>query len=182
MTILDNLVSYYKLLRSHGLNDSHSGNASVRAKNGIWVTPTGCCADTLTTADPVYCPNDRTPPEKASQDTSLHMEIYRRRNDVNAVLHAHPAHAIALTMDGNDYKPDDFEGMLYFGSVSVIDINYENYFEQSINKISSALSQNDIVIARGHGVYSCAESLELAYKWISSLELSARIDWINRQV
>ncbi|MBE9516367.1 MAG: class II aldolase/adducin family protein [Proteobacteria bacterium] len=179
MTSLDELVSYYHLLRQHGLNDSHSGNASVRATDGVWISPTGCCADTLTAADLVYCSNSKAAPANASLDYALHQAIYDKRKDVNAVLHGHPAHAIALTLNGNDFKTDDFEGMLYFGVVPVVDIDYDHYFELSVEKISSALANNNIVIARGHGVYSCAPSLELAYKWISSLELSARISSIS---
>ena len=41
------LVRHYLWLRRYGLNDSHSGNASVRDGELVWVTPTGCCADTL---------------------------------------------------------------------------------------------------------------------------------------
>ena len=84
-------------------------------------------------------------------------------------------------MDGIDFEAEDFEGKSYFGTVPVIDIDYEHYFEHSVDAISQVLADNDIVIARGHGVYSCAPTLELAYKWISSLELSARISYISHQ-
>ena len=180
MTSLDQLTSYYRLLRQHGLNDSHSGNASIRIANDMWITPTGACADTLTTADLVFCPGDTPSPSSASQDNVLHRAIYKQRNDVNAVLHGHPVHAIALTMNGADFVPEDFEGKIYFGAVPVLDVDYERYFDLSVDAISRALVDNDIVIARGHGVYSCANTLEQAYKWINSLEISARINWISQ--
>lgn len=180
MTIQNDLVSCYKRLRNHGLNDSHSGNASVRVSQGMWITPTGSCADTISSSDLVYCGLDSPVPGSASQDSSLHREIYKRRQNANAIFHAHPAHAIALTMDGSNFRPNDFEGMLYFGTVKVVDINYDNYFEESVDKISSVLEHDDIVLARGHGVYSCAETVDLAYKWINSLELSARIAWLGQ--
>ena len=179
MTSLDQLTSYYRLLRQHGLNDSHSGNASIRVANDMWITPTGGCADTLTTPDLVFCPGNTPSPANASQDTILHRAIYKQRKDVNAILHGHPVHAIALTMNGDDFVAEDFEGKLYFGTVPVVDIDYEHYFEHSVDAISQALADNDIIIARGHGVYSCAPTLELAYKWINSMELSARISWIS---
>ena len=51
MDAREELVRYYRLLREHGLNDSHSGNASVRDGDTVWVTPTGCCADTVVPDD-----------------------------------------------------------------------------------------------------------------------------------
>ena len=181
MTSLDQLTSYYRLLRQYGLNDSHSGNASIRISNDMWITPTGASADTLTAADLVYCPGNMPPPSNASQDNGLHRAIYEQRNDVKAVLHGHPIHAIALTMSGDDFEAEDFEGKSYFGTVPVVDIDYEHYFERSVEIISQVLADNDIVIVRGHGVYSCGSTLEHAYKWISSLELSASISHISRQ-
>ena len=47
MTEEELLVLYYRLLRQHGLNDSHSGNGSVRLNNYFAVTKTGACADTI---------------------------------------------------------------------------------------------------------------------------------------
>ncbi|HKF93705.1 MAG TPA: class II aldolase/adducin family protein, partial [Gammaproteobacteria bacterium] len=47
MNIREDIVRYYRWLRRYGYNDSHSGNASVRYGDAIWVTPTGACADTL---------------------------------------------------------------------------------------------------------------------------------------
>ncbi len=181
MTVLTDLVSCYQRLRNHGLNDSHSGNASVRYGQGMWITPTGSCADSISSADLVYCRAASPIPGNASQDSRLHQEIYQRRHGINVVLHAHPVHAIALTLDGSNFRPTDFEGVLYFGTVKVVNINYDTYFKDSVEQISSALEQDDIVIARGHGVYCCAETADLAYKWINSLELSARIAWLNRQ-
>ena len=39
MALRDDLVQYYRWLREYGYNDSHSGNASVREGDHIWVTP-----------------------------------------------------------------------------------------------------------------------------------------------
>ena len=51
MHMKDDLVRHYHWLRQYGLNDSHSGNASVRDGEVFWITPTGCCADTLSSGE-----------------------------------------------------------------------------------------------------------------------------------
>lgn len=174
------LVDYYRLLRRHGLNDSHSGNASLRHVTGFWITPTGCCADTLRPADLVACVSQHALPATASLDAALHQAIYRAMPEVGAVIHCHGPHAIALTLDGPDFVPVDFEGRYYFECVPVIDIADREYTAKSPALVAAALQGSPVAIVRGHGVYARGTDLDQAYKWCCSLESSARIAWLYR--
>lgn len=182
MSVRKELVEYYRLLRRHGLNDSHSGNASVRDGDTIWVTPTGCCADTLKADDLVACNIDGTIGKGASLDGRLHIMVYQKNSTARAMLHSHGAHTVALTLNGKDFIPADFEGAYYFPRVPVIDAPYEDYVPRSAELISNVLRDHRITVYRGHGVYAQADSLNLAYKWTSSLELSAKTYWLAQQV
>ncbi len=181
MDLREDLVRHYRWLRQYGINDSHSGNASVRDGDSLWVTPTGACADLLEPDHLVRCELDGSRGERASLDAPLHIEVYRRNPKAQAVLHSHGAHTVALTMDGNDFLPPDFEGQLYFPRVPVITIAYDRYVEESPAKVATLLAEYPIMVVRGHGVYACAANLNLAYKWTCSLELSARTAFIARQ-
>ena len=172
------LVRYYRWLRQYGLNDSHSGNASCRDGDSVWMTPTGCCADTLVEDMLIHCSVDEPAPEGATLDAALHLAVYLSVPDCAAVLHSHGPHTIAVTMSGDDFEPVDFEGRYYFGSVPVICIDDDRYLEESPAKVSRALAGNRIAVVRGHGSYAGAASLDLAYKWACSLESSARIAWL----
>jgi len=174
------LVDYYRLLRLHGLNDSHSGNASLRHATGFWITPTGCCADTLCSADLMSCGIQQALPAAASLDAALHQAVYRALPEIGAVIHCHGPHAIALTMDGVDFVPSDFEGRYYFERVPVIDIADQEYTAKSPELVANALRRSPVAIVRGHGVYACGTDLDQAYKWCCSLESSARIAWLYR--
>jgi L-fuculose-phosphate aldolase len=180
------LVRYYRLLREHGVNDSHSGNASVRDGDAVWVTPTGACADTLTRGDLVRCALDGGPGAGASLDAPLHLAVYRRNPAARAVLHSHGAHAIALSLDGRDLVPIDFEGAYYFPRVPVVEARRTgagaaaDYVEQSPALVAEALAAHKVCVYRGHGVYAWGEDLDRAYKWSCSLEASARIAWLAR--
>jgi L-fuculose-phosphate aldolase len=46
--------------------------------------------------------------------------------------------------------------------------------------VAAALASHRIVVARGHGVYAQAATLNLAYKWTCSLELSAKTALLAR--
>ncbi|MGH1538531.1 MAG: class II aldolase/adducin family protein [Gammaproteobacteria bacterium] len=181
-SIKEDLVHHYRWLRKYGYNDSHSGNASVREEDTIWVTPTGACADTLTAEDLVACSIDGTYGKNASFDAKLHLEVYKQNSKAKAVFHSHGPYTIALTMNGNDFIPEDFEGKLYFPNVPVHTISFDEYSDRSPQLVANTLHQHCITVVSGHGVYACAESINLAYKWSCSLEHSAKIAFLNQQL
>jgi len=174
------LIRHYRWLRRYGLNDSHSGNASVRDGETVWVTPTGACADTLTEEELIACRPDATPGAGASLDAPLHLAVYQASPRVGAVLHSHGPYTVALTLGGQDFVPVDFEGQYYFQRVPVIAISYEHYLQESPQRVAQALASHKVCVVRGHGIYAAAESLNLAYKWSCSLELSAKTAYIAR--
>lgn len=173
------LVQHYRWLRQYGCNDSHSGNVSFRWHDEIWITPSGCCADTLQAEQLVSCHIDGTVDKRASLDAPLHIEVYRHNSQTQAVFHSHGPHAIALTMNGECFVPVDFEGQYYFPSVPVVTVQYERYTELSPNLVAAELAEHKVAIVRGHGVYSCGETINLAYKWSCSVELSAKIAMLH---
>ncbi|HKK06214.1 MAG TPA: class II aldolase/adducin family protein [Gammaproteobacteria bacterium] len=181
MDVREDLVRHYRWLRQYGCNDSHSGNASVREGDTIWVTPTGACADTLAPDELVACALDGECGEGASLDAPLHLAVYRRNPNANALLHSHGPYSVALTMGNGDFVPPDFEGQYYFTCVPVLDIDYEDYLAESPGRVAQALAENRIVVVRGHGVYAAGETVDRAYKWTNSLELSAKTAFIAGQ-
>jgi len=176
------LVEHYRWLRQYGCNDSHSGNASFRFHDEIWVTPTGCCADTLQADDLVQCHIDGLTEEGASLDAPLHIQVYQNNPQARAVIHSHGPHIVAMTMKGDDFVPIDFEGQYYFPSVPVITIPYDQYIELAPQAVATALKDHKITVVKGHGIYACADSINLAYKWSCSLELSAKTAWLAAQI
>jgi L-fuculose-phosphate aldolase len=175
----EDLVRYYRWLRCYGLNDSHSGNASIRVGERIIITPTGCCADTLEHDQLISCPLTGPPARDASLDTALHLAVYESRPEAGAVLHSHGPHAIAVTMDGENFAPVDFEGQYYFRCIPVLDIPFEHYVDASPAAVAKALADSRVAIVRGHGIYAWGETLDVAYKWTCSAESSARIAWLG---
>ena len=181
MDIKQDLVRYYHWLRQYGYNDSHSGNASCRDGDTFWVTPSGCCADTLQADQLIHCELNDSPSQGASLDAILHSRVYQNTPASAAVLHSHGAYSVAMTMNGEDFFPVDFEGQFYFDRIPVITIAYDKYLEQAAEAVSQALGDHKIVVVRGHGVYAAAESINLAYKWTCSFELSAKTFFLAKQ-
>jgi L-fuculose-phosphate aldolase len=177
----EELVRYYRLLHVHGCNDSHSGNASVREGDGFWITPTGACADTLVPRELCFCPADGECPAGASSDTTMHGLVYRHQPAARALLHSHGPYSVAMSYAGQDFRPADFEAQHYFQRVPVLNVPFERYTDDAPQAVAEALAEHPICMIRGHGVYAWGESLGQAYKWTTSLELSAKTFVIARQ-
>lgn len=170
----EDLVRHYRWLRQYGLNDSHSGNLSAKSGDMVWVTPTGACADTLAETELVACRLGEPPAAGASLDAPLHLAVYKANPKAQAVIHSHGPYTVALTLNGQDLIPADFEGQYYFKRIPVIALPYERYVTDAPEAVASVLAEHPITVVKGHGVYTCAETINLAYKWTCSLELSAK--------
>lgn len=58
---------------------------------------------------------------KPSSETALHLTIYRKRQDVHAIIHAHPVTATALTVAGISFAADIVtEGAMVLGDVPTV--------------------------------------------------------------
>jgi len=183
MSEQEQLVQYYRLLSQRALNDSHSGNGSIRLNNNTFVvTKTGACADTIQTNELIHCPFKQAIPSNASLDAGIHKHTYETLADCNAILHAHNPYTIALTLQAALFSPVDFEGKLYFGDLEVIQCEEKNYLDVMPQRIAASLQKQPVAIVQSHGVYAAAENIELAYKWLCSLEQSAKIKWLAKQL
>jgi len=183
MTEQEQLVLYYRLLSQRALNDSHSGNGSIRLSDDAFsITKTGACADTLQVSELIHCSFNKELPNNVSLDAGIHKHVYQTLADCNAILHAHNPYTIALTLQAELFSPVDFEGKLYFGELEVIQCEEKNYLGVMPRRIAASLQKQPVAIVQSHGVYASANNIEQAYKWLCSLEQSAKIKWLAKQL
>jgi L-fuculose-phosphate aldolase len=159
-----------RMLWEAGLVSSHGGNMSVRLKEGgLLVTRTGSMLGRLGEGDLVVVAADGSSRGEPSMDTALHRAAYEA-SGTGAVLHAHPRHAIALSLAMDVIEPADAEGRLRLGGVPVVEAG----------GVAEALRDAPIVVARGHGSYARGDDLWQALQWTGVLEESAQVLWLLR--
>ena len=167
---LDGFRAAGRMLWEAGLVSSHGGNISVRLPDGgLLVTRTGAMLGRLGEGDLVTVTADGTLGGEPSMDTALHRAVYEA-SGAQAVLHAHPRHAIALSLARDVIEPADAEGRLRLGAVPVVEAE----------GVAQALRDAPIVMARGHGSYARGDDLWQALQWTSVLEESAQVLWLLR--
>lgn len=159
-----------------GLVTSHGGNLSIRSGMEMWITGTGTMLGRLQPRHiSLVHTGGRHEGPPPSSDTILHSTIYAMTG-ANAVVHAHPRHAIALSFDTGLFVPGDFEGQLHLTDVPVIEAG-----PLQTEHIASALQTRLVVLLRGHGAYARGQTLWEALHWITALEESAEVELLRRQ-
>lgn len=97
----DQLVMIMQRIYQYGMTTTSGGNLSIRDESGdVWITPSGIDKGSLTRQDMIQIRPDGTKIglHKPSVELPLHLQIYKIRPDLRAVLHAHPPTMIAFSL------------------------------------------------------------------------------------
>lgn len=159
-----------------GLITSHAGNISLRSGERVWITRTGSMLGRLEPEDIVetsLLPRESQNP-KASMELPVHLAIYRATS-AQAILHAHPPTAVALSLLDEVIVPADSEGGYILGRVPVIAAKNVVASAEVADRASSLLQDHRAVLVKGHGSFAAGGSLEEALKITTTLEASAKI-------
>lgn len=157
-----------------GLVSSHGGNISIRHQGRLLVTAHFSMLGRLEPGDIVDVPLREEPDHittEASKDSVLHQLIYKF-TPAGAVIHAHPPHAVALSLSGQTIVPRDLEGSVLLREIPVLETGGTG--EQA----PQLLQSRPAVMVRGHGSYVVGRTLSEALAYTSALALSCEITWL----
>lgn len=180
MTAIQDLIKFGRCLYEERLNDSHSGNLSFRQGNAFWITRTGSRKGDLSFEDIVRAPLSDGADPKLSVDAVIHRAIYQAVPEAAAVIHAHPPHAVVLSLSREEIVPIDQEGLYYFRKVPVLTkCDWTIGAECVAKNLPEMLRVWPIVVVRGHGTYARGGDPEEAYKFTSVLESVCRLIYLK---
>lgn len=180
------IIQVCRLLHGGGYCLGYDGNVSARLDDERFlVTPSGVGkafvrADQLVTVDwqGKLAGAGRYGAQrslKPSSEVLLHLEAYRQRPDAQAVIHAHPPIAIALSIAGISLArcllPDI---ILYFGLIPTTEYATPASVE-GVRAISDLIRRYDALILQRHGSVTIGATVPDAYLKLEKLEHTALI-------
>ena len=174
-----------RLLYRNNMIDSGSGNISARlAPERILCTPSGLAKGFMQPeqliivnldGERVDTPNEANAHLRPTSESPMHLECYRRRDDVQGVVHAHPPHAVALTLTGHGFSDCVIpEAIVLLGVIPVTPYATPSGPENR-DAISQLIRQHDAIMLANHGSLTVADNLWEAYLMLETLEHTARI-------
>jgi len=174
--ILSQFQTVGRDLFTKGLVSSHSGNLSIRLGERIIITRRGSrlgCLDENDLIETGLAKNDRNTP-LASVELAVHRAIYRETPALT-IVHAHPPHAVALSLTETEIVPIDTEGQSIMEQVPVLGWNAKVKPGGLGDEIARALKQSRVVMVHGHGTFAIGQLLEEAHNYTTTLEESCQV-------
>jgi L-fuculose-phosphate aldolase len=122
-------------------------------------------------------------PSRRHSEVFIHSEILRARPDVNAVIHTHPTHTIALSATGRPIRAVSQGGALFVDNLPVYTdtIDLIRLPEQG-RGVAKALGAARAVLLRNHGLAMTGRSVEEAVICCIMLEEAAKIQLLAEAV
>jgi L-fuculose-phosphate aldolase len=101
------IIDACRRMNELGINQGTSGNISLRHQDGMLITPTSVPYEEMRPEQIVFMRFDGSfaAEQKPSSEWRFHLDIMRSRDDVNAVIHAHPPYATVLSIMGLQIPP-----------------------------------------------------------------------------
>lgn len=178
------IVRVCRRLYERGLIAGGEGNVSARLPDGhVLVTPAGASKIDVIEDDLVLVDHRGTPVAgsgTASSELGMHLRIYQRRPDVNAVVHAHPPFATAFAVAGMDLMaPVLPEVLVQSGGIPLVP--YATPGTPALaDAIEPFLQHHEAILMANHGATAFGPSVSVAHQRMETLEHAARIVFCAR--
>ena len=160
---------------------ANDGNVSVKLSDGTFlVTPTGISKSFITPEKLVQIDKSgkilsAEEGYRPSSEIKMHLRCYQEREDVGAVLHAHPPVATGYAVAN---RPLDeysmIETVIALGSVPVTPYGTPST-EEVPEAIAPYLEEHDALLLQNHGALTMGTDVITAYYRMETLELFAQI-------
>ena len=184
------IVRIGKLLYDKGLIVATDGNVSARLDaNRIVTTPSGLCKgfmepEQLIVVDldgnRVGSSNPANRHLKPTSEMRMHLEAYRRRPDIGAVVHAHPPTTVALSIAGVDLAQCLIpEVIVTLGIVPTTQYATPSS-EENARAIRDLIAGHDAIVLQRHGTLAVGRDPLDAFLKTESIEQMSRIAFMAR--
>ena len=182
------VIRVTRIVANQGLIRSSDGNISVRlGEDRFLVTPSGLYKMAMEPDDPIIVNQhgevlEGKPGLRPTSEVSMHLEAYKQRPDINAVLHAHPPYTTALTIAGIPFPSDLLPEVL----IALGDVPTAPYATPGTRtlaeSIQAPIKSHNAVLLSNHGTISVGKTLEEALIALERLEHAAYTYHLARQL
>ena len=172
------IIACAKQVYDKGIVAATDGNISYRiTSDRVMITHSGTSFATLTTNSLAYVDLDGnilSYDHQPSSELPMHLEIYKQRPDINAIIHAHPPYATALTIAGLSLEdPILPEVVMMFGKIPTAPYATPST-KESAESIRHLIKDHQAILLDHHGAVTFDMTLEKAFHKMEKLEHAAK--------
>jgi L-fuculose-phosphate aldolase len=162
------LATACRILAREGHESGLAGQVTARAgRPGAWWTLQFGYGFDEATAERMVLVDDDLKPLRGGEPnpgTRFHLWIYRKRPEVNAIIHTHAPHASALAATGQPLKTIHMDSAMLHGTAHLADWPGVPVTDEEGRIISAALGDAKCILLANHGLLATGTSVaEAAY-------------------
>jgi len=176
------IVAIARQFNSTGLSFGRSGNVSARTARGFLITATGIAYADMKAMDIVEM--DHTGhviagKRKPSSEWHMHSAIYKKRRDVNAIVHVHSPYATGVACTRRPI-PGFHYMVTVLGGDSIPCAKYATFGTVKLARNAvTALGYLHACLLANHGQIAVAGDLATAFRFAGEVEMLARMYCIS---
>ena len=178
------LVDAIRMLERAGYID-HNGHCSARRDaNSFYVNSGASVRGALTIDDIVGVDLEGNLVEGTARqplEYHIHSEVYRARQDVNAVMHTHPQWSTFLTMTGVTFKPVYAQGVL-LGDIPLMDSPLSVNTRAMGEVLAATLGRGPAVLLKAHGAVIVGADIIECFALAAYVEENAYRQYMAMQI
>jgi L-fuculose-phosphate aldolase len=170
------IIDACRRMNALGINQGTSGNISVRHGDGLLITPTSVPYEAMAPDQIVFMGLDgsHASDQRPSSEWRFHLDIMRSRNEVEAVVHAHPTYCTILAIMGLEIPPIHYM-IAVAGGDSIRCSPYATYGTPELSQHAlTALEGRFACLLGHHGMIAIGASLPKAMWLAVEVETLAR--------
>ncbi len=176
------VARFMRRLYMQGLTTSSGGNISTRIGDDIIViTPTATDKGKMRWKEVgimTILGENLTPELKPSIEFNMHLSIYKKKMEVFAIVHAHPAYASTFTAIKFKINTNlTAEACAILGEPVVVPYALMGTVELA-NLAAENIQKSDILLLENHGILTTGSNLLQAFNKIEVLENAAKMTLI----
>jgi L-fuculose-phosphate aldolase len=185
MNSKEELIQYGLKMKNDCLIKANWGNLSIRVPQGFIISPSGMNYEDISIEDIVTLNLSGEIAEgfrKPSSEYLLHLEIYNKYPNINAVMHTHSTYASAFAVTRKEIPPI-IEDMVQIagGNIRVANYALPGTIQLAVNVVEALEGRNACLLAN-HGLTGIGRNIEEAYKVCLIVEKSAEIAYISQNL
>ncbi len=181
----ENVAKAMCRLYDKNLTTPSGGNISLKINDElIAITPSSLDKGKLTPEQIIILGLDgknHTPFFKLSIEGEMHLQIYKNRSDIKAIVHAHPAHATAFTaLKGSIDTHCWVESYYILGNPLLVP--YAPSGSATLAKrVGEYANKNNVLLLENHGIITLGKTLFEAYDRMELIEKTAEMNLYQLQ-
>lgn len=178
-----------RILVNLGMADAIWGHISMRLPGDktFWMKPATFGFEDVMPEDMIRLTFDGeivTGAHPKHMEFPLHAEIFRARDDVAAVLHAHPLHSIAFSATGQRLRPVTHEGVLFCDpDIRCFDKTSDLIDTRELGEaVALYLGNHRAMFLRNHGIITVGSNMMEAVATAFFLERAAKAQLLANRI